>query len=329
MRLFKTKSKPLLITMAVLYTLLIFALTIPFNAYKVSLPGNLTPISKEIKIADSKSNNEFYSVSVLSYNKVTLFQLLVSNLKNEIDVTLNNNEVSSELSFFRGSLLEELSYQYAIINAYLKAQEEDPNIMIDYSLESFVVTNSNNENINAGERFTHVNNIDIREFTKIELADFLKPLNEATLTVIDLENETLKEVEIFKTDGYFNISVDKYFQINKATPSYETFYERDYSVGPSGGLLQALEIYATLRGIKLNKTISGTGTITPSGEVGAIGGVKQKLYAAKNFKKKVDVFFIPKFNYEEAKDVYDKMKKKSYKLVEVSDFNEAIEELFK
>lgn len=324
MKLFKTKSKLKLIIKIISYILLIITLLVPISGYKMDLPGNIHSVSKEIKIDNKKSQEEFYSVYILSYNKPTLFQLLIGNLTNSIDVYKKRVTTTNKQDFFRGTLLEELSFQYSIINAYLKASEEDSNITIDYSLESYVITYSLNEDINVGERFTHLDNIHINDFSELELANYFQENEKITLTVLDLEKNTTKEVNIKKTAGLFGISYDKYFIINDTNPSYKTFYERDQKTGPSGGLLQTLEIYATLTEQKFNKKISGTGTISPTGLVGEIGGLKQKLYAAN---KKVDLFFVPESQYEEAKTIYDKIKKPTFKLVKVRSFYEALEEL--
>lgn len=54
--------------------------------------------------------------------------------------------------------------------------------------------------------------------------------------------------------------------------------------GPSAGMMLALGIYDKLTPGKLagNAHIAGTGTIDPSGAVGAIGGIRQKLYGARD-----------------------------------------------
>jgi PDZ domain-containing protein len=53
--------------------------------------------------------------------------------------------------------------------------------------------------------------------------------------------------------------------------------------GPSAGMMLALGIYDKLTPGKLAGTahIAGTGTIDPSGAVGAIGGIRQKMYGAR------------------------------------------------
>jgi PDZ domain-containing protein len=70
--------------------------------------------------------------------------------------------------------------------------------------------------------------------------------------------------------------------------------------GPSAGLMFTLGIIDTLKAEDLTggMIIAGTGTIDEEGNVGAIGGIPQKLIAAKGAKAKV--FFTPADNCAEA-----------------------------
>ncbi|KTR20694.1 YlbL family protein [Curtobacterium citreum] len=69
--------------------------------------------------------------------------------------------------------------------------------------------------------------------------------------------------------------------------------------GPSAGMMFALGIIDELTPGKLNggKHVAGTGTITADGEVGAIGGIRQKLYGAKD--AGATVFLAPADNCDE------------------------------
>jgi PDZ domain-containing protein len=73
--------------------------------------------------------------------------------------------------------------------------------------------------------------------------------------------------------------------------------------GPSAGLMFTLQIVDQLTpgGITGGMVIAGTGTIEPDGTVGAIGGVKQKVYAAEAAGAKV--MFVPRDNYPDAASV--------------------------
>lgn len=69
--------------------------------------------------------------------------------------------------------------------------------------------------------------------------------------------------------------------------------------GPSGGMMFALGIYDSLTPGALTggKQIAGTGTIDLAGQVGPIGGIRQKLYGAK--KAGARYFLAPKENCSE------------------------------
>ena len=70
--------------------------------------------------------------------------------------------------------------------------------------------------------------------------------------------------------------------------------------GPSAGLVFALAIYdqLTLGELVGNAHIAVTGTITTTGEVGSIGGIRQKMIGAK--KAGATVFLLPIDNCAEA-----------------------------
>ncbi|GAA5117253.1 PDZ domain-containing protein [Alloalcanivorax gelatiniphagus] len=66
--------------------------------------------------------------------------------------------------------------------------------------------------------------------------------------------------------------------------------------GPSAGLMMSLAIFDTLTPGSLTggADIAGTGTITPAGEVGPIGGIQQKIAAARD--AGAELFFVPADN---------------------------------
>ena len=60
------KNKKLLILIIPIYALLIISLIVPVGGYKMDLPGNIQPISKEIEFEDLESSGEFYSIYIIS-----------------------------------------------------------------------------------------------------------------------------------------------------------------------------------------------------------------------------------------------------------------------
>lgn len=73
--------------------------------------------------------------------------------------------------------------------------------------------------------------------------------------------------------------------------------------GPSAGLMFSLQIVDQLTpgGITGGMVVAGTGTVEADGSVGAIGGVKQKVYAAEA--AGASVMFVPRANYPDAATV--------------------------
>ena len=66
--------------------------------------------------------------------------------------------------------------------------------------------------------------------------------------------------------------------------------------GPSAGLMMSMAIYDTLTPGSMTggADIAGTGTITPAGKVGPIGGIQQKIAAARD--SGAELFFVPADN---------------------------------
>lgn len=89
--------------------------------------------------------------------------------------------------------------------------------------------------------------------------------------------------------------------------------------GPSGGLMFALGIIDTLTPGSLAGAnhVSGTGTISPSGEVGSIGGIRLKMIAARD--AGADLFLAPAGNCD---DVIDSVPE-GLSVVAVRDLSEA------
>ena len=90
--------------------------------------------------------------------------------------------------------------------------------------------------------------------------------------------------------------------------------------GPSAGLMMALNVYNKLteRDITKKNIIAGTGTIEIDGSVGPVGGVKQKVIAAK--REGATLILVPTSNYEDAKSFADE----KTTIVAIKTFNDAL-----
>ena len=91
--------------------------------------------------------------------------------------------------------------------------------------------------------------------------------------------------------------------------------------GPSAGLMMALNVYNSLTEEDLTKgtKVAGTGTIEIDGSVGPVGGVKQKVIAAK--KAGSTLILVPTANFNDAESFIDE----NTVIIVVDTFNQALE----
>jgi PDZ domain-containing protein len=93
--------------------------------------------------------------------------------------------------------------------------------------------------------------------------------------------------------------------------------------GPSAGLMWAVGLYDVLTRSDLTagRTIAGTGSIDLDGNVGPIGGILDKVVAARD--ARADIMLVPRDNLSELRDVDTG----ALRLIPVSTFDEAVEAL--
>lgn len=316
------KYKTIFYILLIPYLCLIFIFSYPINRYDVTLPGGMVKVERDIVIEGDVSSNDFYTTYVISPKTITPFQLFLAKIDHTIS-TEKRVQKDLNYTFMMGQIHEELSYQYAIINAYKLAGEINPNISIDYHLQGYQLLYSLNKNGQSGDIITMLDGYHITSMSTQDVNTYFEEHENITVTYLR-DGKTLEAVYL-KEDGKFGIRFYPYYQIEKTIPTYKKYYHQDLVGGPSGGLIQMLKIYSSLlnldyQGIK----IGGTGTIDEFGNVGAIGGIKQKIYTAQ---KKVDIFFVPEANYDEALEAYQTIYKPTFQLVKVSTVHEAITRL--
>jgi PDZ domain-containing protein len=90
--------------------------------------------------------------------------------------------------------------------------------------------------------------------------------------------------------------------------------------GPSAGSMFALSLYDLLTpgDLTSGRVVAGTGTIAPDGSIGPIGGITDKIVAARE--AGATIFLCPKANYAEAKTADPG----SMRIVPVGTFDEAL-----
>lgn len=139
--------------------------------------------------------------------------------------------------------------------------------------------------------------------TTAEVGDAVRatpPDTDVTLTVVRDGAEREVTVTPGEKDGSPFIGIDM-------LPGYRFPFDVSVDIdpaigGPSAGLMFSLAIYDTLTPGSLTdgEIVAGTGTISPDGKVGPIGGIQQKIAAARE--TGAQLFMVPPDNCADALD---------------------------
>ena len=165
------------------------------------------------------------------------------------------------------------------------------------------------EKLKKGDLLNSINNREIRSTT--EFISTLRTYSIGETISIGL----LRDVDGEKEQMYVETTLIEHVEYEGepmvgflATTVNERFdfpFEIDIKTGnvggPSAGLMMALNVYNNLipEDITNSMVVAGTGTIEIDGSVGPVGGIKQKIIAAK--RAGAELILVPDANFEEAK----------------------------
>ena len=164
------------------------------------------------------------------------------------------------------------------------------------------------DKLKKSDLLNSINNIEI--FSATEFISTLRTYSIGETVSIGL----LREVDGVKEQMYIETTLIEHVEYKGepmvgflATTVNERFdfpFEIDIKTGnvggPSAGLMMALNVYNNLipNDITNSMIVAGTGTIEIDGSVGPVGGIKQKIIAAK--RAGAELILVPVANFEEA-----------------------------
>ncbi len=313
--------------LAIILILIVNFVKIP---YEVEMPGGVIDLSDRIKVDDKELNvSGSFNMAYVEVAQGSILYYLLAHIIPDWEIVKTSDIVYSENESIedankRDLIMLEQSKDEATLAALEAAK-------VPYEIE---------------RKLNNVIYIDEKANTDLEIGDNIIEVNGEKVDSID------EVIAIIKTKQVGDKVLFKVLRNNKEVETSAVLYEEDgpkvgiitvntYDIkcekkitiasnasesGPSGGMMMALMIYDGLTGKDLTKgrKIVGTGTISKSGEVGDIGGVKFKLMGAA--KAKADVFLVPEGNYEEAVKVA-KEKKYKIEIVKVTTLQDAIDYL--
>lgn len=283
-----------------------------------------------------EEKGSFSTTAVYDLEKTTYLQnFLASMMKNVevLDISTDSNYGSSHLTQSESYKAAKIQYYSSIYNsivlAYNEAKKDNSSINIDYNYVGCDVTfYGSNSDFRIGDRIIKIKLKDSNTFvTREDETEFRKLVSskksDGDIFTVLRDGQELEIIyDSNDTFGGYNM-----YEVNFDTISPKCTFTDTRTGGPSGGLLQTLSIYNKLTEFDYTKglKIGGTGTINYLGNVGEIGGIKEKIPTADD--SKIDIFFCPKENYDDALIAYNNLGNTKMKLVKVDTFYDALKYL--
>lgn len=304
----------------------------PLNYYIIT-GGGIMEIGNRIVVEDEYKSKGSFNLAYVNEAKGTITTYLLSYIIPNWErikassYTYDDVETISDVEF-RGKIDLEQASSNAIKNAFLEAGKTYT--VTDENLYVYYVDKDSSNNFKVGDKILKVDGKEIKGVDNFH--DVLENYNpDEEIKVLVERNGRQKEltVKLYSQNGknilgIYVSEVEKFKTYPKVTIKF-----KNSESGPSGGLMEALDIYNKITEKDLTKglKVAGTGEIDKDGNIGTIGGVKYKLLGAE--KSNADIFLTPKGeNYKTCL----KVKKQNHlkiKVISVSTLEEAINALEK
>ena len=286
------RAKRLELILASISLLIVLFLSLFPVEFRTTAPGYNKEVGLFITIEDPyEVEGSFHTTSVIVLNRTTILQRWVGDWENTVDVreypAYYENIDISDLRV-TGALQKDDSLNNSLVVAIDRSA-------YDITFETFIMvyltySNLDPDTLEIGDVILSINgNTDVMSaFADVacdETASFRIERDEIEQT-FDVTRHT-------QTDGScsFGLLIRSFTEIYDSEVEY-TLHE-SVTTGSSGGLMQALYVFNQLTPNDLTGglKIAGTGTIDAYGDVGPIGGIRQKIITSAL--NGMDIFFVP------------------------------------
>jgi PDZ domain-containing protein len=328
---FFKKNKLLKITL-ITYTFLIFPFGFAKSDYYFMSPG--PPYQWNIEIENVKTyeyDGNLYQLTVRR-DEANYFVYAWARLNSQIDlypreVILPDGvtpQELSEISIQNMVTSENVAIAVALDSLDYEIESEGDGVLVvgllddspvkDKLIKNDLIISINNELVRSASEFISM----LRTYEIGDIVNIGLIRNEQELTI---ETKLIEHVE------YENEPMVGFLA---STPNQQFIFPFEVDIktgnvgGPSAGMMMALNVYNLLTedDITNGKKIAGTGTIEIDGSIGPVGGVKQKVIAAK--RANAGLILVPTANYEEASVFADD----DTEIVAVDSFDNALNVIF-
>ncbi|SDN24527.1 SepM family pheromone-processing serine protease [Alkalicoccus daliensis] len=288
---------------------ILFAVLIAVNfvqlPYYFSVPGDAQVLTEVIEVEEGYDYEGSFALTTIRMGQANPVNYVWSLLSDRREL-MHEDQIrppgeTDEMYQHRQMMLMTSSQEQAILVAYDAAGKEAE--FEEYGvLVTGIISGMDAEGkLEAGDLITSINGEEVTEVNSMfELLEDAEIGDTISVGYIRDEEPGEAEIEMQEfpaelgaEEGAGGLGISNPVTDRDLIRDPEVEINTDQIGGPSAGLMFALEIYNQLteKDITHGLHIAGTGSIDEEGNVGRIGGVKQKVYASDE--DGMDVFFVP------------------------------------
>lgn len=315
----------------IIFFVILYALFMWPLDYYIITGGGIMEVGDRIEVEKGTTSKGNFNLAYVSESRATIATYILSYVIPDWErlkissYTYDSLEDAKDVNF-RSNIDLLNAHDHAIKNAYLKANKFYQ--VIKTELYIYYIDKDTKNSLKVGDKILEVDGKKISDLEDFKTTLSTYQENDSIQLLVERNHRKKKiDVTLYKKDGKLILGIYvNAVRTYKTNPVIKIKFKRTES-GPSGGIIETLDIYnkLTRKDITRGLKIAGTGEIDSEGKVLTIGGVKHKLLGA--VKENADIFIVPKGeNYQECKQL-KKKKKLKIKIIGVSTFDEALEKL--
>ncbi|MFC4735495.1 SepM family pheromone-processing serine protease [Bacillus daqingensis] len=310
--------------------------------YYFSMPGDAQPLTDVIEVEERNDYEGSFSLTTIRMGQANPVNFIWSYFSDQREL-MPAEEVrppgeTDEMYQHRQLMMMASSQEQAILVAYnaagFEAEFEEYGVLVTAVIPGMDIEGK----LEPGDRITAINETDVLSIEEMFAALESAEIGDSVDVTFEREDEEMQETvevqafpeEIGAEEGAGGLGVSNPVTDRELIRDPEVEIDTNTIGGPSAGLMFALEIYNQLteEDITRGYNIAGTGSIDEDGNVGRIGGVKQKVYASDE--DGIDIFFVPveegreDSNYQIAIDTAETIGS-DMEIVPVGTFDEAMD----
>lgn len=292
----------------VVITLLIYILFYIPVPYFVTTPGSALDLSALVEVDEGYEEQGRFMLTTISMRQANVSFFILAKIASYMDtipeeLIIGEDEESEDYTNRQFKVMEQ-SKENAIIAAFTQLDYPIDIKQTGVLVMDIVPGLPSEEVLKVGDLIVSIDNQELKQskqiidyfqnkvagdVVKVSFIRNGKSFSEEITVVNLLDSEERTDANIKRVGIGFYPADER-----EVIPSKDVTFHTENIGGPSAGLMFTLEIINQLIPEDLTKgyKIAGTGTITPDGVVGQIGGARLKVKAA--YKQGTEIFFVPK-----------------------------------